>query len=115
MSNNRKRNKKLYKEIAIDRINQLFTLAEKYARLKRINLSDRYVEIARRISMKTLVPIPKQYKRRFCKHCYSYFHPNETYRVRIKKGKIVIYCFKCKKYSRIPLKKNKQNSSVILK
>ena len=100
--NNRK---KIQKKIAKRRIIRLFTLAENYALSGRLKLSDRYVYLARKISMKYLVPIPKEFKRRFCKHCYGYLLPNVNSRVRINKGKIVTYCFNCKKYSRIPLNK----------
>ena len=60
------------KRIASKRINRLFELAEKTALNGELKLSDRYVELARKLSMKNLTPIPKIYKRRFCKHCYHY-------------------------------------------
>ena len=97
------RDKKTEKNIAERRINYLFTIAEKNAHEGRLNLSNRYVEIARRISMKYQVPIPRRFKRCFCKHCYSYLLPYVTCRTRINRGKIVIFCKKCNKYTRIPL------------
>ena len=99
-----KRDKIKNKKIAINRINKLFDIAEKSAFEGKISLANRYVNIARKISMKYLVPIPREYKRCFCKHCYSFMLPNVTSRVRINKGKIVLYCFKCKNYTRIPIK-----------
>lgn len=104
MSKRTKKDKIKNKKIAINRINKLFDIAEKSAFEGKISLANRYVNIARKISMKYLVPIPKEYKRCFCKHCYSFMLPNVTSRARINKGKIVFYCFKCKKYTRIPLK-----------
>ena len=95
--------KKLQKNIAQHRIQYLFSLAEKYALQGKLILSDRYVALARKISMKYLVPIPLEYKRRFCKHCYCYMLPPLTCRVRVHHATIIIYCSKCKKYSRIPL------------
>ncbi len=104
MSKYYKKNKENQKKIAKQRIKRLFTLAEKQAFNGKYNLSDRYVKIARKLSMKYLVPIPKEYKRFFCKHCYSYFHPDITCRMRISGGKIILFCKKCRKYTRIPFK-----------
>ena len=115
MSNKNLTEKKLRKTIAKKRINKLFELAEENALSDKLILANRYVEIARKISMRHLVPIPKEHKIRFCKHCYSYLLPNVNSRVRINAGKIVIYCNNCKKYTRIPLKNNKKESSAILK
>jgi len=98
------KDKKNQKTIAKTRIDQLFDLAEKCALSDRLNLANRYVEIARKISMRHLVPIPKEYKRRFCKHCYNYLLPHLTGRIRIHRNKLIIYCFNCNKYTRIPLK-----------
>ena len=95
--------KKQQKTIALERIHRLFELAENYALKNRMPLADRYVTIARNISMKYLVPIPKEYKRRFCKHCYKYLLPGVNARVRIHKGKIVTSCVRCKNMTRMPL------------
>ncbi len=104
MSRRNARDKKIQKIIAQRRIIKLFSLAEQYALAGRYNLSNRYVNIARKISMRYLVSIPKEYKRKFCKNCYCYLLPSVNCRVRIHQGKLVIYCFNCKKYMRIPLK-----------
>ena len=109
------KDKKIQKTIALRRIRRLFSLAEQYALSGRLNLSDRYVEIARKISMRYLVPIPREYKRRFCKHCYKYLLPSVSCRFRIHRGKLVIYCHNCKRYTRIPLKNIGKNSSAMLK
>ena len=105
--------KKLQKSIASHRIQILFSLAEKYALEGKLSLSDRYVALARKISMKYLVPIPIEYKHRFCKHCYCYMLPPLTCRVRVHNATIITYCSKCKKYSRIPL--NDRSSSTLKK
>ena len=99
--NNRK---KIQKKIAKRRIIRLFTLAENYALSGRLKLSDRYVYLARKISMKYLVPIPKEFKRRFCKHCYHYLLADTNCRIRIHRGRLIIHCDNCKKFTRIPLK-----------
>ena len=59
------------KEIALERINELFSQAEKVFR-KSPDLADRYVELARKIGMKYKTRIPPELKRQFCKHCYCY-------------------------------------------
>ncbi|KYK23866.1 hypothetical protein AYK24_06930 [Thermoplasmatales archaeon SG8-52-4] len=107
--------KKNQKITAMNRIDKLFELAEKNALINRLDLSSRYVELARKISMRYLVKIPKQHKRKFCKHCYKYLLPFVTGRIRIHRGKVVIYCNNCKKFTRIPLKKTGKKVSARLK
>jgi len=101
---NRKKDKKTQKIIAKNRIKKLFSLAEKKALSGRIDLANRYVEIARKISMRYLVPIPKDFKRSFCKHCYFFLLPDVNCRIRLHRNRLIIYCKNCKKYTRIPLK-----------
>jgi ribonuclease P protein subunit RPR2 len=97
-------NKKNQKMIAKQRINKLFELADRNALSDRLFFSDKYVKLARKISMRYLVKIPREHRRKFCKHCYSYLLPPLTSRIRIHRGKVIIYCNNCKKYTRIPLK-----------
>ena len=104
MAKKRRISKTEQKKIAGRRINRLFRLAEKNALKGEIRLSNRYVELARKISMKNLTPIPKSFKRRFCKYCYSYLLPTITCRVRISRGKVIVFCNNCKKYNRIHFK-----------
>ena len=89
-------------DIAKARIRKLFTEADN-AFHKDKKLSNRYVQIARKIAMKLRLKMPKKYKRQFCKHCYSYLKNGVNSRVRINKSKVIIYCMECKKYTRIPL------------
>jgi ribonuclease P protein subunit RPR2 len=96
--------RKLWKSIAENRIKRLFALAERYALDDRLDLADRYVFLARKISMRYLVPVPREFKRRFCKHCYCYLLPDVTCRVRIHRNRIIVYCHGCKKFMRMPLK-----------
>lgn len=104
MSYKRTGPKKLKKSIAKNRIERLFKLAEECAFHNKLELSNRYIFLARKISMRYLVPIPKKFKRRFCKHCYYYLIPGNNCRVRIYRSKIVVNCCNCKKYTRIPLR-----------
>ncbi len=89
------------KQIALERIQTLFNEAEKVFK-KDPKLANRYVFLARKISMKAKARIPSRLKRRFCKHCYSYLMPGVNVRVRTQRGKVVYYCLNCKKYMRFP-------------
>ncbi|RLG13799.1 MAG: ribonuclease P [Candidatus Nanohalarchaeota archaeon] len=88
-------------QIATERIDILFEQAEA-AFHSGHSLSDRYVEIARKISMKYNVPISQKYKKRFCKHCKKYLVYGANARVRLdSKGKcILITCENCGKKMR---------------
>ena len=81
-------------KIAKERIDILFSEAKKRAK-DRPELSDRYVEIARKIAMKYNIKMPKKYKRKFCKNCYSYLIPKKRSIHRTKNGKVTIKCKKC--------------------
>ncbi|MBW3015897.1 ribonuclease P [Candidatus Woesearchaeota archaeon] len=89
--------------IAKERIKELFRQADQEFK-NDPKLSDRYVQLARKIAMKFRIRIPRELKRKFCKHCYSYFKPGVTVRIRTKPGKVVYYCLKCKKYMRFVTK-----------
>ena len=90
------------KKIAMERIHCLFREAEKMAKENKMELCRRYVEIARKISMKYLVRIPKIYRLRFCKKCLSYLVPGKNCRVRLKKSKVVVTCLNCGNKKRYP-------------
>lgn len=92
------------KEIALQRIKILFRQAEEVFP-KNKALANRYVSLARRIAMKVHASIPQDLKRRFCKHCYSYLKPGVNARIRTRKGKVIISCLECKKFTRIPIRK----------
>ena len=82
------------REEALEKINDLFKQAK--SNPEKANL---YVKKARKIGMKVNLPMPKEYKRKFCKHCNTCFKA-ENYRVRTKEGYVIYTCFTCKKYSK---------------
>ena len=92
-------------KIAKERIRVLFDQAKEVYK-EDPKLSDRYVELARKIAMKFKVRIPSDLKRLFCKHCYCYLVPSKNCRVRLQKGKVVYYCLNCKKYMRFVIRKS---------
>jgi ribonuclease P protein subunit RPR2 len=100
------RRKDKIKKIALERINKLFNQAENTQDVK---LCDRYVFLSRKIANKANIHVPKKFKRKFCKHCYAYFIPSKTCRVRLtKKKNVSTLCFKCQKRTRIPFTKKKK-------
>ncbi len=90
-------------DMAEQRIARLFSLAEK-AFPKRPDLADRYVDIARRISMRHRVSIPREYKRNVCKECHAYLVQGENSRTRLDGRNVVITCLKCGVIKRYPYK-----------
>lgn len=91
------------KKIAEERIKILFQQAEEVFPSDK-SLANRYVTLARKISMKTKTRIPTTLKRKFCKHCYKFLMPGVNSRIRTRAGKVIISCLECKKFIRIHLK-----------
>ena len=96
------------KDIAKERILILFNQAEEVFS-KNKSLANRYVTLARKIAMKVRIRIPLELKRKFCKHCYKFLKPGINSRIRTRDGKVIISCFECKNFTRIPIKKKLKN------
>jgi ribonuclease P protein subunit RPR2 len=90
-------------DIAEQRIARLFTLA-KEAYNKDPALSNSYVDIARRISTRHRVSIPKELRRQICKNCGSYLLPGQNCRIRADGNNIIITCLNCGNIKRYPYK-----------
>ncbi|RLI76304.1 ribonuclease P [Archaeoglobales archaeon] len=105
-----KREKKLEKKIANERINILIEKAEK-TKLEDYELARRYVELARKISTKYKVRIPKELKIKFCKKCY-YPYKLGKFRVRIRKSRVIITCLNCGFERRIPISPKKGEAVI---
>ncbi len=90
-----------FKAIAGKRIELLF---EQAAMMFKTNpeLSDRYVFLARKLSMRYKIRIPPALKRQYCKHCHSFLVPSVNARVRLQNQKVVYLCMNCKKFMRFP-------------
>ena len=91
------------KKIASERIEILLDQAKKTFK-KSKSLANRYVFLARKLSMKYKVKIPRELKRLYCKHCYKFLSPKNK---RIKNKTIIYHCPNCKKISRYPFNKKK--------
>ena len=97
------------REEALEKINDLFKQAK--SNPEKANL---YVKKARKIGMKVNLPMPNEYKRKFCKHCYNYFQ-DKNYRVRTRNKMVVYYCLNCKKYMKFKMiiKNNLKKKSLL--
>ncbi|MBT7903574.1 hypothetical protein HN587_06950 [Candidatus Woesearchaeota archaeon] len=98
-----------HRAIANERINILFNEADEMHNESQ-TLANRYVILARKISMKYKVKLASVFKRRFCKHCYSFLVPGKNLRVRFGSGKLIYYCLTCKKFWRMPVKNIKKQN-----
>ncbi|WP_338100364.1 ribonuclease P protein component 4 [Methanolapillus africanus] len=102
---NRKKNKDLSKKIAEERIQRLFELAQTNQEIHP-ERAQRYITLARLISMRYNVRLDREQKRSVCKHCYAYLVPGRNCRIRIKNGFVLTTCFECGKQRRIPYHRN---------
>lgn len=95
------------REIGRERIERLFNMAEKIFH-ENPELADRYVELARKISMKVRIRIPRKWRRRFCHKCYTFLVPGVNCRVRIRQRRsphVVVTCYNCGNKMRYLIKK----------
>lgn len=90
-----RRDKAEERRIARARIARLFELAEEQALGGRIDRAARYVQLARRVGMRYVVPLGRAQRRRFCRHCGAFLLPGRTARVRAREGKMSITCLAC--------------------
>ena len=95
------------KKIAKERVKILFDMAKDEAVKENWERSRRYVELARKIAMKTNISL-KNYKRKFCKKCNTYF-TSKTAKVRTQKKdmRITYTCLVCGNVQRYPYVKEK--------
>ncbi len=100
-----KREKKLEKKIAAERIDYLLDRADKVKFID-YELARRYIELVRKISLKYRIRLKKR-KYRFCKKCH-YPYRSDKIRVRIGKGVVRITCLNCGYTRRIPIKSKRQ-------
>ena len=104
--------KEQQKKIAQERLQKLFQQADEIFSAHP-ELANRYVILARTLAMKARTRIPRELKRRFCKHCQSYLRFGVNARVRTREGKVVISCLVCKKVMRIPMEKRTKKSLLL--
>ena len=88
------------REIGEERITKLLDLSEDAVRAGRDDRARRYVEIARSISGKTQVMMPKD--RKYCKNCHLPMMPGVNCSVRLSNHKVCMTCDVCGEVRRIP-------------
>ncbi len=94
------------KTLAKEHIIELFAQADDVFSTKP-ELAHRYVALARTMQMKHKIHMPRELKRKYCKHCYHYIRTGVNGRVRIRDGVLTLYCDNCKKFTRRPFKGKK--------
>ena len=109
----RKTRKKVVQIIAKERIEKLFKLADDQLHHHKDKIkANRYAHLAKKISMKSNVKIPKKYKRRVCPSCNSYLLPGFNSRVRIRTKRnphVVQTCLECNHKKRYLIKKRNED------
>ncbi|MEM3173301.1 MAG: ribonuclease P, partial [Candidatus Bathyarchaeia archaeon] len=86
--------------IAMSRIKRLFSLAIE-GLSENPDLSQRYVDIARRIAMRARIHLPKEYRLLICRRCKRFIFPGVSSRIRLQSGRephVVITCLYCGKH-----------------
>ncbi len=100
----RKKEQREKRKIALERINILFTLAERVFPYDK-ELANRYVEIALAVQQKAKVRMPRKWKRRYCKKCHSFLVPGVNAQVRLRQKRmphVVVKCLECGHIMRYP-------------
>lgn len=94
-------------EIGMRRISVLTGLAEEATREGKLARARRYVELARRIGMKTRTGIPREF--RYCDECLVPLIPEVSCRVRLNRGKVSMTCSECGAIKRFPYLREQKN------
>lgn len=92
-------------EVALQRIERLFSLAEEVYR-EEPALAQRYVDLARRVAMRAQLSLPREFRRRVCRGCGAFLVPGWSSRVRVRQRRephVSITCLRCGRTYRIPL------------
>jgi ribonuclease P protein subunit RPR2 len=88
-------------EIAIERMEILFNRAEMEF-ITHPERSNRYVELALKLSTKYNTPVPEKWRRRYCRKCKSYLQPGRNCTVRLVNSEVNIFCGECGHVMKIP-------------
>ena len=99
------------RRIALQRINRLFKLARGIIPEDE-ELAQRYVAIARKLSMASRTRIPLEYRRQICRGCKRFILPGVNCRVRVQQRReqhVVVTCGYCGELMRYPAKVGRKN------
>ena len=106
-----RRDKRRRRRIARERIRRLLELADQVVS-EDLELAERYGELARRISMRCRVRIPRAWKWRYCRYCKKLLFPGITARIRTRSDgtpRIVMTCLRCGGVNRRPILREKRS------
>ena len=106
-----RRKKKEERKIAFERINVLFSLADKYAQQGKTQRANRYAQLAWKIGMRYNVTLPGYLKRRYCRGCHTFLRPGVNCRVRLTGDRITMACGSCGRQYRYPFLKERRAST----
>ncbi len=81
--------------IAGERIRDLFALAEAESRPPGSPLSDRYVQLARKVGARYNVRLPPEFADLYCRGCSTFWIEGRTVRTRLRAGHRTRTCLKC--------------------
>ena len=87
--------------LAEERIERLHVLAREAARAGEDDRAREYVRLARRLSERNRVRLPREFRRFTCDACDSYLIPGRNARVRTRDGHVVVTC-DCGEQARYP-------------
>jgi ribonuclease P protein subunit RPR2 len=106
----RKKSKDEQKEIALERIEILFSLADAAALSEDLECADRLIAQAKKIAMKYNLRTPRELRRKVCKFCGRYLLPGVTSRVRVKSKdmRVEVRCLRCDKIIYYPYAREKK-------
>jgi ribonuclease P protein subunit RPR2 len=102
-------NKAESQKIAQERIEVLFGEADSAAREGNLSRANRYIFLARKLSMKFSVRLSREQSRKFCHKCYKYLQPGKNLSVKInpKTQSVEYLCKECGSITRYPYIKEK--------
>ena len=94
-------------QLARERIDILFNLAEREALKGNLKRANRYVHLARKIGMRYNVRVPKRCRMHYCRKCDSFLLPGVNAEYRLNDGKITVTCLNCSSVYRHPYLREK--------
>ena len=97
--------------IAVDMVKGLFRQADSMFN-KDKTLANTYVKMGLKIARKYKLKLPRDIKRRYCKHCHSFLRIGVNCRVRIGEKNVIYSCLECRNFMRFPHKKPSRTAEM---
>jgi ribonuclease P protein subunit RPR2 len=97
------------REVALERISLLFRQAGCFAVAGDVESASKRVVLARNISMRCNVSIPKELKHRFCRKCLTYHtSANSRRRLNPREHRVEVKCLTCGRTAYLPYAREKK-------